>query len=815
MRLRVVLLASVLLASPAPSWPAGSWYDYYLDAIDKDIPNKRWAEAIKKLKEARRLKPESALHAATYGLNFVPYFPYYYEGMAYLRSGEHATAIIFFNTEEKKGVIKNKKDLYRDLQKLRQEAEHVIQEAENAKRARRLRDEVERLRKEGAELHRLARHDEALSRLLEAQKAAEALDPGIQREILERIQKVREDGKRAADAAERAQRIEKDLGEGQRLMEQGQATEAKLRFDSVLALDPQNAKALEGQRRADEEILARSTQASREEAFKEGRALFEAGRYEAALRPLADAAADPQATQAQELLARARSTLEGLRRQKDLHVRIEQLMADAERLLAERRYSDAWVKLENVLGLDPTHVKAQERLRLAERMTREQVVSTLFPNQAPELTFLEPDEGAEGTVVTDSHTLEVVGVATDDRGLVKVEFLLAGRPVAEQSADLTGEPERNLKFDRQFELAPGKSELRVIAHDSLGLTDTRTFVIDRHLRYYETKYFWPSVLASAAGLMGLGYAVQRSRRKRAVRHRFNPYIAGAPVRDEDMFFGRGKLLTRILNVLHHNSLMITGERRIGKTTFLHHLKRALEKDEGTEYKFFPVSADLQGVPESGFFHSLMTDVVDQVKPKVEVLASLRFRPEEEAYDGRDFSHDLQRVVEDLKGRTPKKVKLALLIDEVDVLNEYSERINQRLRGIFMKTFSEHLVAVMSGVGIKRTWKSEGSPWYNFFDEIELTAFSREEAEALIREPLEGVFRYEPQAVEVILARSALKPYHIQKICIHAVNRMLEYGRTTVTTEDVTSVLETVKLDRGEDEEEEASVYAMSDRSGVR
>ena len=47
------------------------------------------------------------------------------------------------------------------------------------------------------------------------------------------------------------------------------------------------------------------------------------------------------------------------------------------------------------------------------------------------------------------------------------------------------------------------------------------------------------------------------------------------------------------------------------------------------------------------------------------------------------------------------------------------------------TFSEHLVAIMSGVGIKRIWNSEGSPWYNFFDEIELTAFSPEEATFLV------------------------------------------------------------------------------------
>jgi histone H3/H4 len=138
--------------------------------------------------------------------------------------------------------------------------------------------------------------------------------------------------------------------------------------------------------------------------------------------------------------------------------------------------------------------------------------------------------------------------------------------------------------------------------------------------------------------------------------------------------------------------------------------------------------------------------------------------------------------------------MVLLIDEVDVLNEFSERINQRLRSIFMKTFSEHLVAVMSGVGIKRVWTSEGSPWYNFFDEIEITALTREEAEALIREPVEGVFRWDAEAVERILALSHLKPYLIQKFCIHAVNLMLEEGRTTIDVGDVQAVRDTVLFD---------------------
>jgi hypothetical protein len=112
----------------------------------------------------------------------------------------------------------------------------------------------------------------------------------------------------------------------------------------------------------------------------------------------------------------------------------------------------------------------------------------------------------------------------------------------------------------------------------------------------------------------------------------------------------------------------------------------------------------------------------------------------------------------------------------------------------MKTFSEHLVAIMSGVGIKRAWKSEGSPWYNFFDEIELTPFSREDGEALIRTPVEGIFRFDPEAVERILGASECKPYLIQKYCIHAVNHMLEHEREVVRVDDVEAVRETVHFE---------------------
>jgi tetratricopeptide (TPR) repeat protein len=794
MRARLGALALLALLPAGPAWAVKEWYDYYLRARDELIPKGRFEEARAELRSAISLHREPRLRDQTYGLNFVDYLPYYYLGICELKLGDNNTAMRMFNIEEDHGAIRGS-GLYKELQRLRSQAEQAEQQAV----ARRAREEAERFLREAGDLQKAKKYSEALARLAQAQSAATALDPAIQKRIRDLSERIRSEEREATEASARAQRIEQLLLGGRRLLDEGKATEAVVRFDEVLSLDPRNAEAAEGKRDAQERVLASTTRAARDEAFKEGKRLFEAGQYEQALPPLTDAAADGSRPDARDYLERARRILERKRLEKEQRLKIEALLAQGERLLAEQHFPEAQVTFEELLALDPGNAKAQKERDQAEQRTGEALFRRWSPNREPALTVIEPQSPE---VVVEGPTLTLVGFAADDRGIASVEFRQGGRAVGRPTLPRSNfdAPEASLTFPFQqtFSLEAGLNEVAVAVTDTNGATRQRAFKITRRLRFYETRAFLPSALATAVGLIGVGLTVQRVRRRRAVRRRFNPYIAGAPVLDEDMFFGRQKLMARILNVLHHNSLMITGERRIGKTTFLYHLKRALAADQGTEYSFFPVLTDLQGVPESAFFHALMSDVVEGLQPSPAVLAALRFRPEGEDYDGRDFSHDLQRVVEELKGRTEKKVRLVLLIDEVDVLNEYSERVNQRLRSIFMKTFSEHLVAVMSGVGIKRTWNSEVSPWYNFFDEVELTPFTREEAEELIRTPVGGVFRYEPEAVEAILAASRLKPYLIQKFCIHAVNRMLEEHRTTVSRADVESVRDAVRVEHEEE-----------------
>ena len=769
--------------------PAGAqeWYEHYLSARDKLVPAGQCAAAVRELRAAIHLKAGSRLNERTYGLQFEDYFPYFYLGLCQLRMGEARAAVASFDTEEKYGAIRARGTHYKELLLRRQEAQVQVEHAEQQHVLRVAQDRVEAQLARSTELERDRKYDDALELLTQAQKTASALDPLIQRRVEERLIHIRGLKREAEDADARVRRIDTALAAARQLMDGGRDQDAILKFDEVLVLDPRNTAAETGRREAQERILAATTRQERDKAFATGQALLDAGQYAEALPFLSQAAADPANASARELLARAQKLAEGLRRQRETRRNIERLMAEGENRLGTGRFAAAQVKFQEVLALDPTDVRAQERLAFAVRRADEAAFEKLRPNRPPALVILQP---ATATTETEADTISVGGVATDDRGLARIEFFVANHRIAVQEIPPqidSGEPQRESSFTRPFTLSAGANKIRVRVTDIAGLAQEATFVVARRPRLYERPAVRLAAAGSVLGLLGLAWALVRLRRARAFKRRFNPYVAGAPVVDDHLFFGRHQILTRVLNLLHHNSFMITGERRIGKTSFLLRLKRALEADEGPAFKFFPVLVDLQGVTEEGFFHAIMGDALDALPLAAGTLATLRYSPTRPQYDGRDFGHDLQLVLAEMTTHTTRKLKVVLMLDEIDVLNEYSERTNQLLRSIFMKTFSEHLVAVMCGVGVKRAWSSDASPWYNFFEQIRLTPFSRADGEALIRTPVAGIFRYESQAVESILEYSQMKPYLIQKFCIQAVNRILEQRRTTISALDIETV----------------------------
>jgi len=179
-----------------------------------------------------------------------------------------------------------------------------------------------------------------------------------------------------------------------------------------------------------------------------------------------------------------------------------------------------------------------------------------------------------------------------------------------------------------------------------------------------------------------------------------------------------ELLGRLVETIRSNSLLLFGGLRLSRTSVLQELRRLLRTVDECDNAYFPVYVDLHRTPETRFFATLARGVFEELAgPLGGLEPAVEFESGEYGY--RELVGDLRRVVRRLSEATDKRVRLVLLLDGVDELNGYDPRVNQKLRSLFMKSFAEHLVAVVSGVGIRRAWEREGSPWFNFFEEIEV------------------------------------------------------------------------------------------------
>ena len=134
MRFRGAILALPLVLLAGPAAAVKDWYDFYEEG-KQQVARGRCAEALASLAQARRLKPSSELEVRPYGLVFLDYVPYYYEGLCHAKLGDLSGAIRAFDAEEKQGAIKKNKQLYADLIERRGRVKKAQEDAATARGA--------------------------------------------------------------------------------------------------------------------------------------------------------------------------------------------------------------------------------------------------------------------------------------------------------------------------------------------------------------------------------------------------------------------------------------------------------------------------------------------------------------------------------------------------------------------------------------------------------------------------------------------------------------------------------------------------------
>ncbi len=788
--LRIFLIVDLMAVGPLF---ADLWYQHYQRA-EEALKAERWEEAVDELNQSIQRRGDSGVRVRTYGMRTTDYFPYLKLGTAYLGLGQAEAALQAFDTEERLGAIVGSESSFQELETLREKAALVLE-------SRRAEDQ-DRIRQILAESLREARDLQVDGRVGDAMTAlGRGLAVAPEDPEATSLMATLQGEARQQEQRERAEtRVSKLVTEGRTLLDEGAYAEAASRFREASELVPGDREVLvlleDSQRRLRTEVETLRQEETKAEFV--GQELDEVLRLEAA----------GQLGEALNRLQTVIAMQEGGKEARSIESRLIEARALAEEELANQRsltseltsaegefesgrFENALSAANRALALEPGNSRALEIVaRSYQQLSRVLLGRAAAGNIPPAIRFAdfrqEQEDGSLVQVVRDS-SFRLSGVIIDNSPVVVDCFDEVGSRLEAVSEHQQVGDSYVTEFHVDKVLGGGLETFRVVATDAEDLESSSEYAVAFSPPWFRSPRF-VGVIAAVAALLILGGLVARSNRGARRRHRrFNPYMAGAPVLDEGLFFGRDQLLNRILQTVHNNSLLLYGERRIGKTSIQHHLKKRLRELDDPSYDFYPVYVDLQGTPETRFFATLADDVFSDLESHLGGLTPSRSLNVEVEYSHRDFVRDLRSVIQHLAENSDKQVKLVLLIDEVDELNDYDPRINQRLRSLFMKSFAENLVAVVSGVEIKKQWEREGSPWYNFFEEIEVLPFRVEDARALIERPISNVLKLEEGVAARIIELTGLRPYLIQKLCIALVNRAYENGAESITIDDVEAI----------------------------
>lgn len=789
---RIAMAFVLALALSAGELRADLWYVHY-EKAERALAAQEWRTAVEQLREALERKGDSGVRVRTYGMKVVDYFPYLKLGIAYHHLGQESAALEAFETEERLGVVQNAPEARRELERYRKLIADTQQQTAATARQR-TEEIVENSLADARRLEGQGRLQEAMNALAPALAADPEHGESVRLMASLRSRVVAEE-QRQREAEEARQNLERARNH----LTRGEAQAAASLLRQILASGP-NQEAEQLLNRAQAAIAAsvappqgadprsQIDQRSRQiaEALEEARRLQAAGKLVEALGRLELVfVLDPGNAAARQL----RDRLLAAQQTSEQSALVQQTLQTADAHFAGGRFEEALSAANRVLALERGNPAALGIVRKAYAEISRQLLGAAgtgaVVNIPPAIRFadLRQEVDGERAEVVSTSDFRLNGVVIDSSPVTLQFFDAESRPIEGSSTSEAVGEYFITEFSARHRLRAGATALTVVATDSAGLTSRSQYAV-----LYERPWFLsPWLFAASGALVGLGaiglLAQRRRRRRRRLERKFNPYVAGRPILDEELFYGREPLVQRILQTVHNNSLLLHGERRIGKTSLLHQVQRRLEALDDPEYKFYPVYIDLQGTPEEKFFATLADQIFEASQPLVEETER-ELALSRAAYSHHDLVRELHGLLRRLAERTPKKIKLVLLIDEVDELNEYDPRVSQSLRSLFMKRFAENLAAVVAGVRIRKEWEKEGSPWYNFFEEIEVDAIDPEAARRLVLEPVRGTFRFEAGAAERIVELTGGKPFQIQRRCLALVQRLHEQGRRTITVADV-------------------------------
>lgn len=273
----------------------------------------------------------------------------------------------------------------------------------------------------------------------------------------------------------------------------------------------------------------------------------------------------------------------------------------------------------------------------------------------------------------------------------------------------------------------------------------------------------------------------------------NPYIAGNPIRNREMFFGREdefRFIARALEDGRKTALIVLfGERRCGKSSILYQILNGC-----LGQAFLPVFVDMQimaGVAgEAVFFSRIMADACKQLNGAGLFAERYTSLPLEAATDStfREFLQELRR-------RFPARAPL-LLIDEYEILEAKIKEgsLPRRLLAFFAGLLETDLVSFVF-TGSKSLEARDHMLWgeelFRKATARKISFLTKDDTMRLITQPLQDRVTFDPHVTAQIYMLTAGQPFYTQLICQNLVYHLNEAKKGEVTEHDVQAVVDSI------------------------
>jgi formylglycine-generating enzyme required for sulfatase activity len=267
----------------------------------------------------------------------------------------------------------------------------------------------------------------------------------------------------------------------------------------------------------------------------------------------------------------------------------------------------------------------------------------------------------------------------------------------------------------------------------------------------------------------------------------NPYVAGSPIRGQEMFFGRDNvfewLREHLIGQFQDNAIVLYGERRTGKTSILYQIPRRLD-----DPSYIPVLIDLQ---------QLSLDSIDSffLQLAVKIWGALRRtqgvgklpRPQREGFDSAYFTEVFLAQVEEAIGERT----LLIMLDEFSRLRTKVESgdLPADIFGYLRSLMADHRMTLVISLGSKlEQMSAEYSVLFNQAIYHRITFLDESDARALITQPVAQHYGYQEEAIDLIIKATSGHPFYVQHVC-HAIFARRGAGkREPVTGQEVEQVL---------------------------